>query len=112
VLWVLRAVAGWETGLSKPGSAAVTGPGMGHGELVQAMRHLPGRFADRLGTRTLNRVTSACAAGQWEKAVQVLITALRARAEPITTAERDQLSALLEALRMPGERVDKLTLQP
>lgn len=112
VLWVLRAAVGWQARYSGPGSAGVTGPGMGRRELVQAMRHLPGRYADRLGARTLDRIAGASASGQWERAVKVLIAALHTRAQPITLQEREELRALLQALDLPGERVDKLTLHP
>jgi hypothetical protein len=84
---------------------------MGHRELAQAMRHLPGRYTDRLGPRTLQRVTSAAAAGQFEKAVEQLIRSLRARAEPVTADERDELRAVLEAMNMPDDRIDGLAVQ-
>jgi hypothetical protein len=84
--------------------------GMGHRELAQTMRHLPGRYTDRLGPRTLQRVTRA-AAGQFEKAVERLIWSLHAREEPVTADERDELCAVLEAMNMPDDRIDGLTLQ-
>jgi hypothetical protein len=80
-------------------------------DLAEAMRRLPGRYADRLSARTVQRITGAAAAGQWEKAVDELITALHARAEAVTAAERDDLHALLDALNMPAERVDNLAVQ-
>jgi hypothetical protein len=80
-------------------------------DLAEAMRRLPGRYADRLSARTLQRITAAAAAGQWEKAVNELITALHARAEAVTAAERDDLHALLNALNMPVQRVDNLAVQ-
>jgi hypothetical protein len=79
-------------------------------QLAETMRTLPGRFADRLSTRRLQQVTRAAAAGQWEEAVEKLITALHARAEMITRAERDELCAVLEALNMPPERLHALLL--
>jgi hypothetical protein len=84
---------------------------MGHRELAQTMRRLPGRYTDRLGSRTLRRVTRAAAAGQFEKAVERLIRSLHARAEPVTADERDELRAVLEAMNMPDDRVDGLALQ-
>jgi hypothetical protein len=77
-------------------------------ELAETMRTLPGRFADRLPTRKLQQVTGAAAAGQWEEAVEKLITALRVRSEMITRAEREELCAVLEALNMPREHLDPL----
>jgi hypothetical protein len=80
-------------------------------ELAETMRALPGRFADRLSVRTLQQVTVAAAAGRWEEAVEELIIALHVRAEMVTRAEREELSAVLEALNMPREHLDVLLLQ-
>lgn len=111
-LWAVRVVAGGRARNAKPEPPAGTGPQMSRRDLAQAMRQLPGRYTDRLDARTLDRITRACAAGQWEKAVLRLISALRVRAQRITAAERDDLRALLQALRMPGDRVDTLALHP
>jgi hypothetical protein len=77
-------------------------------ELAATMRTLPGRFADRVSSSALERITGAAAAGRWEEAVDELITALCARAEAVTDQERDELRAVLEAMNMDGERVDGL----
>jgi hypothetical protein len=58
-------------------------------ELAEAMRRLPGRYADRLSARTREKIAGAAAAGQWERAIDQLITTLHARAEIITAAERE-----------------------
>jgi hypothetical protein len=84
---------------------------MGHRELAQTMRHLPGRYTNRLGPRTLQRVTSAAAAGQFEKAVEKLIWSLRVRAEAVTADERDELRAVLDAMNMPHDRIDSLAVR-
>jgi hypothetical protein len=60
------------------------------------MRGLPDRFAGRVSARTLARITEAVAAGRWEQAVDDLITALNARAEAITSHERDEMRAVLD----------------
>jgi hypothetical protein len=77
-------------------------------ELAEAMRGLPGRFADRLSARTVEQVRGAAAAGRWEQAIDELIMALDTRAEMVTDQEREELRAVLEALDMPGEQVDAL----
>jgi serine/threonine protein kinase HipA of HipAB toxin-antitoxin module len=77
-------------------------------ELAATMRRLPGRFADRLSARALERVTGAAAAGRWEEALDELITALHARAEVITADERAELRTVLAAMNMDGDRVDGL----
>jgi hypothetical protein len=86
-------------------------PGMGHRELAQTMRYLPGLYADRVSSRMLQRVTGAASAGQLEKAVELLIRSLHAREEPVTVQERDELRAVLEAMNMPEDRIDGLSLQ-
>lgn len=83
-----------------------------HRELAEMMRGLPGLFTDRLSGSALERITGLAAAGWWEEAVDELITALHARAEAVTHAERAKLRAVLQALNMSGERVDALLLRP
>ncbi len=73
------------------------------------MRRLPGRFGDRLSVRALAEVRRSAAAGQWEKAVDKLITALHAREEAVSVEECEELLAVLRALGMPGERVDDVS---
>jgi hypothetical protein len=80
-------------------------------KLAETMRALPGRFADRLSARALDQITGAAVAGQWEQAVDKLITALHARAEAVTAEEYDQLRALLRAMNMTGECLDTLLVQ-
>jgi hypothetical protein len=83
--------AGDSNGRYEPGMAK---PRKEQRDLAEAMRQLPGRYADRLSARTVQR-----------------ITALHARAEAVTAAERDDLHALLNALNMPVQRVDNLAVQ-
>jgi thioredoxin-like negative regulator of GroEL len=78
-------------------------------ELAERMRRLPGRFGDRLSARTLAEVRRSAAAGQWEKALDKLITGLHARGEAVSVEEREELLAVLRALDMPRERVDGLS---
>lgn len=74
-------------------------------ELAEAMRQLPGRFADRVPAHALDQVNIAAAAGRWEQAVDKLISALHDCGEAITDQEHDKLHAVLQALDMPGERL-------
>jgi thioredoxin-like negative regulator of GroEL len=78
-------------------------------ELTERMRQLPASFGDRLSIRTLATVRRSAAAGQWEKAVDKLITALHARGEAVSVEEREELLAVLRALDMPRERADGLS---
>jgi hypothetical protein len=90
--------AGDSNGRYEPGMAK---PRKEQRDLAEAMRQLPGHYADRLLARTLQRIIGTAAARQWEKTVDELITALHARAEAVTAAEHDDLHALLNALNMP-----------
>ena len=81
-------------------------------ELAEAMRRMPGRYANRLSAQAASGITAAAAAGQWEKAIDQLTTTLHARAEIITAAEREELCAVLKALNMPSECVDTLLARP
>lgn len=77
-------------------------------ELAVRMRVLPVRFAGRLSASARERVRSAAAAGRWEEAIDELLTALSARAAPVSTAERAELRAVLVALGMDGGRIEHL----
>jgi hypothetical protein len=81
---------------------------MGHRELAQMLRRVPGRYYGRLPERALAKVTGAAAAGQWEKAVEDLIISLSAHAVPVTAEERQELRAVLEAMHMSGCWADAL----
>lgn len=81
-------------------------------ELAGTMRRLPGRYADRLPPRVIQRVSGAAGAGQWERAVDRLVTALSVRRRPVTADERDELRTLLRALNLPAERADALPACP
>jgi hypothetical protein len=76
------------------------------------MRGLPGRYTDRVPTNTLRQITGSAAAGQWEQAVDQLISVLDRLAPGITRQERDDLRALSSAMDMPAERVDVLVPSP
>jgi hypothetical protein len=46
----------------------------------------------KLPTRPLQRITAAAAAGEWERVVEALISALSMRALPVAPGERDELT--------------------
>jgi hypothetical protein len=81
-------------------------------EPAEAMRRMPGLYATRLSARAVEEITAAAAAGQWEKAIDQLITALHARAETITAGELEELRAVLKALNMPTEFLGTLLVHP
>jgi hypothetical protein len=48
--------------------------------------------------------------GEWGEEIDLLLASLRAGQHPVTAAERDELITLLEAMDMPTEPVDTLTV--
>lgn len=80
-------------------------------ELAAKMRVLPGRFADRLPARALERIIGAAAAGRWEEAVDDLITVLHTRGAAITVCEREELRTVLEAMNMAGGHLDTVPVK-
>lgn len=77
-------------------------------KLAEVMRALPGRYADRLPARTLDRVAEAAAAGEWERAVEQAIAALASHALPVSADEREQLANLADALGLSTGRLAKV----
>jgi hypothetical protein len=81
-------------------------------ELAALMRDLSSRYSDRLPADTLRQVRSSASAGQWEQALDQLITVLGRLARGVTPAERGQLRPISAALDMPLERVEALAPSP
>jgi hypothetical protein len=78
-------------------------------ELAARAHALPDAFADRLTPADLADVRGCAKAGEWGEEVDLLLASLRGRGQVITTAERYELIALLEAMDMPPDPVDRLT---
>jgi hypothetical protein len=76
--------------------------------LAEAMRVLPSQYADRLAPRTVQRITAAAAAGEWEDAVEALINALGSASVPISASERVQLRTVADALGLAADHLDAL----
>ncbi|WP_433473644.1 hypothetical protein ACQPZP_33235 [Spirillospora sp. CA-142024] len=80
-------------------------------ELAGKMRALPGLHAGRLPARTLERISMLAGAGQWEKAVDQLITSLSSHRETLSSTEHDDLHALAKTLGLPTGRLDALPVR-
>jgi thioredoxin-like negative regulator of GroEL len=80
-------------------------------EMMDRVNALPDRFAGRLDPTDLDDVREAAYAGEWGEAVDNLIAGLAQNRAAVTTAERDELCALLEAMGLPTDITDGLTLQ-
>lgn len=85
---------------------------MDENEIAKRVAAIPGHFADRLEPRDLASVQEYARVGEWGEALDLLLACLRLDNQAITTAERDELRSLLEAMSMPTDPVDRLNVQP
>jgi hypothetical protein len=80
-------------------------------ELAERAYSLPDRFADRLDPTDLATVREYAEAGEWGEEIDLLLACLRATGRPVTAAERGELVALLEAMGMPSEPAEELSVR-
>ena len=84
---------------------------MNDNEMMDRVNALPGRYAGRLDPADLDDVREAAYAGEWGEAVDNLIASLAETQSPVTTAERDELRSLLDAMGLPTDLTDGLNVQ-
>jgi hypothetical protein len=80
-------------------------------EVAQQASALPARFAERVPASTLESIQLMDEGGEYEELTIELAAALAAHNTPVTAAERDELLALLEAMKMPTDPIGKLNVQ-
>jgi hypothetical protein len=80
-------------------------------EVAQRASALPARFAERVTPDTLESIRLMEEGGEYEELTIELAASLAAHNTPVTAAERDELLALLEAMDMPTDPIDKLNVQ-
>jgi hypothetical protein len=80
-------------------------------EMMDRVNALPDRFAGRLDPTDLDDVRDAAYAGEWGEAVDNLIAGLALTQAAVTTAERDELRALLDAMGLPSDITNGLNIQ-
>jgi hypothetical protein len=68
-------------------------------------------ISGRLGPTPFNQVRSAARAGEWGEAVDNLIAGLIESQALVTTAERDELRSLLDAMGLPTDITNGLNIQ-
>lgn len=68
-------------------------------ELADRAHALPDRFADRIEAQDLAHIRSAARGGEWTEEVDNLLACLQNAGRSITADERDELQAVLDALR-------------
>lgn len=68
-------------------------------------------FAGRLDPADLKAVREYAAAGEWGEEIDLLLASLRGTGQPVTTAERNELTAMLKAMGLSADPVEKLNIQ-
>jgi hypothetical protein len=80
-------------------------------EIIERAETLPERFADRVTKSTLWSIKRMRGGGEYGEMTIELAASLAAHKTPVTPEERDELLALLEAMRMPTDPIAKLNVQ-
>jgi len=79
-------------------------------ELVRRVSVLPDQFASRLDESTNDGLRSMNNGGEWDELMDLLVTALAGRGAAVTTGEQQELRELLQAMHMPTDKIDRLTV--
>jgi hypothetical protein len=80
-------------------------------EVIEHTEMLPDRYANRVLQHDLDGMRSMADGGEWQELVDLLIASLTVTHAPVTTAERDELRSLLEAMDMPTGPLAGLNVQ-
>lgn len=80
-------------------------------EIIEQAEALPDRFADRLTESALWSIKRMRGGGEYGLLTIELSASLAAHNTPVTSEERDELRALLEAMGMPTEPIGRLNVQ-
>ena len=84
---------------------------MDENEIARRASSLPARFAGRIPDRTLEIIRLMDGGGEYGELTIELAASLAAQHTPVTAAERDELRALLDAMRMPTDPIGELNIQ-
>jgi hypothetical protein len=80
-------------------------------EIARRASSLPHRFADRIPQNTLEIIELMDGGGEYGELTIELAASLAAHNTPVTPEERDELRALLEAMDMPTDPIERLNVQ-
>lgn len=80
-------------------------------EIAQRASSLAHRFADRIPQQTLEIIELMDGGGEYGELTVELSVSLAAHKVPVTPEERDELRALLEAMGMATDPIEKLNVQ-
>jgi hypothetical protein len=84
---------------------------MSEDEIIERAEALPDRFADRLTESALWSVKRMRGGGEYGLLTIEVAASLAVHKSPVTPQERDELLALLEAMRMPTDPIAELNVQ-
>ena len=84
---------------------------MSEDEIIERAEALPDRFADRLTDSALWSVKRMRGGGEYGLLTIEVAASLAVHKSPVTPQERDELLALLEAMRMPTDPIAELNVQ-
>ena len=84
---------------------------MSDDEIIERAEALPDRFADRLTDSALWSVKRMRGGGEYGLLTIEVAASLAVHKSPVTAQERDELLALLEAMRMPTDPIAELNVQ-
>jgi hypothetical protein len=79
-------------------------------EIARRASKLPDRFATRVDRTTLEGLRAMDGGGEYGELTIELAATLAATGTPVSTAERDELQALLDAMGMPTDPIQRLTV--
>jgi hypothetical protein len=80
-------------------------------EIAQKASSLAKRFAGRVPPETQESISLMDDGGEYGELTSELTASLAAHHVPVTTAERDELLSLLEAMQMPTDAIAQLNVQ-
>ena len=80
-------------------------------EIIDKAEELPDRFAGRLTESALWSVKRMRGGGEYGLLTIEVAASLAVHKSPVTPQERDELLALLEAMRMPTDPIAELNVQ-
>lgn len=80
-------------------------------EIIDKAGALPERFAGRVTESTLWSINQMRGGGEYGELTIELAASLAAHHIPVTSGERDELLALLQAMHMPTDPIPELNVQ-
>jgi len=80
-------------------------------EIARRASKLPDQFATRVNQQTLEGLRAMDGGGEYGELTIELAATLAATGTPVSAAERDELQALLDAMGMPTDPIQHLSVR-